>query len=331
MPTNRTHRPTLILAPIRGITDVVYRDAFACCFGGFDRAIAPYIQPRRGQALEPADLEQVAPARNNALWTVPQLLANDPEILAAALLELHEAGHVEANWNLGCPTPTVVGRKRGSGLLPDPGRIDGILTHALARTPIQLSVKIRLGYADPNEHLAVIEVLNRHPLTEVTLHARTGDQMYSGNADVARAAQALTRCRHPFVYNGDITDPDGFRAVRERLPGAAGWMIGRGALRNPFLPAILAEADTPEATGPGPALPPAGIRHERLREFHDLLFAGYSAASKDPRQVLDRMQSQWTYLAHAFESPRQVNSRVQRCRGITEYTDAAAWIFGRPR
>ncbi len=321
LPNDLENRPTLILAPIRGITDVVYRNAFARCFGGFDRAIAPYIQPRRGHALRPAELRQVAPEWNNALWTIPQVLTNDGETFAAALLDLHDAGHAEVGWNLGCPTPNVAGRKRGSGLLPDPERIDEILTHVLENTPVQLSVKIRLGYRDPEEHLAVIDVLNRHPLTEVTLHARTGDQMYNGVADVGRAAQALPRCRHPFVYNGDINDPGDFHALRQRLPDVAAWMIGRGALRCPFLPMLLKDASE------SPALPHPDLRRERLREFHGLLFEGYSELVSGPKHLLDKLIVQWTWLAHSFADPLAIQARIRQAADPAGYTKAVEWVF----
>jgi hypothetical protein len=64
----------VILTPIRGITDVVYRAAFARCFGGFERAVAPYIQPRRGHELRPAELRQVAPEMNQSLIAIPQVV-----------------------------------------------------------------------------------------------------------------------------------------------------------------------------------------------------------------------------------------------------------------
>jgi tRNA-dihydrouridine synthase B len=313
--------PTLILAPIRGITDVVYRNAFARCFAGLDRAIAPYIQPRQGHALRPVELRQVAPDRNNTLWTIPQVLANDKETFAAALLDLHEAGHAEVGWNLGCPTPNVAGRGRGSGLLPHPDRIDEILGHVLDATPVQLSVKIRLGYQDPDEHLAVIDVLNRHPLTEVTLHARTGEQMYKGVSDVDRAAQALPLCRHPFVYNGDITDVDGFRALRARLPGAAAWMIGRGALRCPFLPEMLKDDAT------SPALPPPDVRRRRLREFHDLLFEGYRELVSGPKHLMDKLHVQWTWLAHSFADPLSIQTLIRSSNDPASYVAAVDRVF----
>lgn len=323
--------PTLIMAPIRGITDVVYRNAFARWFGGFDRAIAPFIQPRRGQALRPGELRKLAPDANNALWTIPQVMTNDAQTFARALFELHDAGHVEVNWNLGCPSPTVAGRGRGSGLLPHPGHIDEILTHVLKVTPVQLSVKIRLGYHDPDEHLAVLEVLNRHPLTEVILHARTGDQMYWGVSDVDRAGRALARCRHPFAYNGDINDLEGFRKVRQLLPGAAGWMIGRGALMCPFLPALIKEDHACQVAGSGPpASPDAGVRCQRLRGFHDQLVNGYSQWLSGPGHLLDRMKEQWTYLAHSFANPRQVISQINRCAHVGAYTHAVDRVLDQP-
>jgi tRNA-dihydrouridine synthase len=306
----------LILAPVRGVTDVVHREAFARCFGGFDSAVAPFFPLRQGHALRPVELQQVAPAKNQALRTIPQVLTNHPASFASALRELCEAGHGEVNWNLGCPHPTVAGRGRGAGLLPNPDRIDAILTEVLKDCPVRLSVKMRLGYHDPDEFLAVMAVLNRHPLSGVILHARTADQMYEGEVDTDRAAQALALSRHPFVYNGDITSLAVFQDLRGKLPGAAGWMIGRGALQNPFLPALIK----------GNPLPLPEVRHAQLLKFHGLLFEGYGEWLSGAQHRLDRMREQWDYLSHAFAEPAAVYSRIRRCHCAT-YEATVAWVF----
>lgn len=311
--------PALILAPIRGITDAVYRDAVERCFRGFDRAVAPFLLLKQGQALRPVDLKQLAPAQGRRLRTIPQVLTNHAATFSAALRELHDAGHTEVNWNLGCPYPTAAGRGRGAGLLPHPDRVDAILSAVMPSAPLRVSVKMRLGYHDPDDYAAVIEVLNRYPLAEVALHARTADQMYGGEVDVERAAQALALCRHPFVYNGDITSRAGFLRLRQQLPGAAGWMIGRGGLANPFLaaelkgfPAVLSES-----------------RRTRLREFHDLLYEGYGRWLSGPAHRLDRMREHWSYLALSFAHPEEVVTRIRRCRQGEAYASAVQWIWER--
>lgn len=280
-----------ILAPVRGVTDVVYRNAFAACFGGFDGAVAPFIPLRQGHALRPVELRQVAPETNRALPVIPQLLTNHAPTFAAALRELREAGHEEVNWNLGCPHPTTAGRGRGAGLLADAKRIDAILAEVMKEAPLRVSVKMRLGYHDPDEFRAVIGVLNQYPLAGVILHARTADQIYEGVVDVARAAEAKALCRHPFVYNGDITTVAGFEALQRQLPGVTVWMIGRGALRNPYLPALIK----------GSPLPPPSNQRAQLLKFRDLLHEGYGAWLSGERHRQDRMKEQWEYLAQAFQ------------------------------
>jgi tRNA-dihydrouridine synthase B len=329
--TDLSPGPTLIMAPIHGVTDVVYRRAFAAVFGGFDRAVAPFFRARRGHRLRPVELWQVAPENNPGMPAIPQLLTSDAETFADALQALFDAGHREANWNLGCPTRNVAGRGRGAGLLPHPDRIDEILTAVLDRTPIQLSVKIRLGYHDPDEHLAVIDVLNRHPLSEVILHARTADQLYHDVPDLERARNALTLCRHPFVYNGDIATPDGFAALQEQLPGVAGWMIGRGALTWPSLPSLIkgcAAARSATETGPCPPAPRSDSA--RLRQFHDLMFSDYEKWLSGPGHLLDRMKTQWAYLACSFAKSTSVASRVRHARDVNTYEAAVEWAFEQP-
>jgi tRNA-dihydrouridine synthase len=310
---------TLILAPIRGVTDVVYRDAHARCFGGFDSAVAPFFQLRQGHPLRMGELKQVAAENNRALRTIPQVLTNHPPTFSAALRELSAAGHAEVNWNLGCPYPTAAGRGRGAGLLPDPTRIDSILAEVMNEVPVRLSVKMRLGYHDPDEFRAVMEVLNRYPLSGVIVHARTADQMGDGLVDVVRAGQALALCRHPFIYNGDIADVDGLFDLRRQLPQTAAWMIGRGALRNPFLPALIK----------GTPVPPPDVRREALLKFHGLLFDGYGQWLSGARHRMDKMGEQWDYLAHAFSDSQAVMSRIRRSHP-GNYEAAVEWVFTQP-
>jgi len=306
----------LILAPIRGVTDAVYRDAFAGCFGGLDGAVAPFLQLRQGHSLRPGELRQVAPENNRVLRTIPQVLTHHAPTFAAALRELHDAGHNEVNWNLGCPYPTVAGRGRGAGLLPDAKKIDAILAEVMRDVPVQLSVKMRLGYHDPDEFQAVIAVLNQYPLKEVILHARTADQMYEGLVDVKRAAQALALCRPPFVYNGDITSLAGFLELRQQLPATTVWMMGRGALGNPFLPAQIR----------GVPLPPSETRRAQLIKFHSLLFEGYGQWLSGDQHRMDKMMEQWEYLSRLFVDPPLVLSRIRHSHA-RNYETAVDWAF----
>jgi tRNA-dihydrouridine synthase B len=162
-----------------------------------------------------------------------------------------------------------------------------------------------------------MEVLNRYPLSRVIVHARTADQQYEGVVDVNRAAQALALCRLPFIYNGDITDAGAFLELRTKLSGAAGWMIGRGALANPFLPSRIKGAE----------LPGTAERRQRLLEFHRQLCEGYSRWLSGPGHWLDRMKEQWAYLALSFADPQQVVSRIRHSGNINRYTSAVGWVF----
>jgi tRNA-dihydrouridine synthase len=309
----------LILAPIRGVTDVVYREAQACCFGGFDYAVAPFFQLRQGHPLRVGELGQVALENNRALRTIPQVLTHHPATFSAALQELSAAGHAEVNWNLGCPYPTTAGRGRGAGLLPHADRIDAILAEVMNGAPVRLSVKMRLGYHDPDEFRAVMDVLNRYPLSEVILHARTADQMVDGVVDIARAAQALALCRHPFVFNGDIAGMDCFLDLCRQLPQTAGWMIGRAALRNPFLPALIKGMPFPEPEA----------RREKLLKFHGMLFEGYGQWLSGDRHRMDKMGEQWDYLAQAFLDSQAIISRIRRSHS-GNYEVAVRWAFDQP-
>ena len=116
-------QPFLYLAPIRGLTDALFRDTFSRHFGGFDAAVAPFISPQKKSLYEDKMIRDVLPANNTTLPVVPQLLHTDPEDFLVLARRLADLGYTHINWNLGCPAPMVARKKRGSGLLPYPEEI----------------------------------------------------------------------------------------------------------------------------------------------------------------------------------------------------------------
>ena len=106
------------MAPIKGLTDHLFRTVFAEHFGGFDMAIAPFISSKRDHTFKPKYVKDVLPENNTTLPIIPQILSNVAEDFTALANYLFDLGYGSVNWNLGCPSRTVTGKKRGAGMLP---------------------------------------------------------------------------------------------------------------------------------------------------------------------------------------------------------------------
>ena len=306
----------LTLAPLKGYTDEVFRNAYALHFDGFDSALAPFLPTVRGRCIRPVLLRGLRPENNRLLPVVPQVMSNSPDDFVRMAHALAELGHGNINWNLGCPFPMVAKKGKGSGMLPHPDRIDRFLDRVVPRIPVRLSVKIRLGRKGPNEIFQVLPVLNRFPLSEVIIHPRTASQMYSGRPDLERFSACLSLSRHPIVYNGDINCVADFRRCSERYDTVKKWMIGRGALVNPFLPEEIRGSRSP-----------AGGRVARFRAFYQDLFEGYRKRLSGPGHLLDRMKGFWTYLALGFEGGRRLAKQIHRSKHIGQYETIVSEFF----
>ncbi len=307
-------KPILSLAPIRGITDATYRDIFARYFPGFDLALAPFLTTYQGNRIKPERLKELLPENNRSLPVIPQILAKDPDHFIAIGRILHDMGHETLNWNLGCPYPMVANKMRGSGLLPHPEKIEAFLkkVHIL---PAAISVKIRLGRKDSTEIFKLLPVFNQFPLKEVIIHPRTGIQMYGGAVDLDTFAQCLELCKLPVVFNGDITSPASFNTLNKRFPAVSGWMIGRGALANPFLAGQIKGTPLPDN--------PAKI----LKAFHDELFEKYQELLSGPSHILDRMKGIWFYLTNSFANNKKILKKIQKTKSLQRYREITDEIF----
>jgi tRNA-dihydrouridine synthase B len=303
----------LILAPLRGFTDAVFRNVFQRHFQGLTEAVAPFVTSTKGRRVNPSHLRDLVPSDNSGVPVIPQILSNDTGAFIRLAKTLVDEGYGEINWNLGCPFPMVAKKKRGAGLLPYPDLIDRFLERICSVSAIRLSVKTRLGRFSAAEMKHLIPVFNRYPLARVIIHPRTGVQMYTGSVDLDAFAESQAGIDHPVVYNGDIVSPDTFRLLEERFPDVSGWMLGRGLIAKPFL-AEMIQGGTSSIPG----------RIARFRSFHDDLVDGYGDALCGPAHVMDRMKGFWRYFADGFVDGQLILKRVRKAGSLERYRKMVA-------
>ena len=227
---------TIYFAPMEGVTDGILRQTHNRIFGGIDVYCLPFHKLTQSLSLLTREKRDVAPEENEGLNVLPQALTRDPEQLSAWLYYISECGYSCADLNLGCPSPTVTRRGRGSGMLQDTGHLRSFLDRLFSNTlPVSLSVKTRIGYESPDEWPKLADLFADYPFAHVTIHTRTTREQYTGPVHPEAFEFALRkRIPHP-VYNGDLRTPEDVQAIMARCPGTEAVMIGRGLLADPAL------------------------------------------------------------------------------------------------
>ena len=164
-----------------------------------------------------------------------QLIGEDiPHILRTVRWLIKNLPVAGIDLNLGCPAPKVYRKNVGGGLLRDPAKVDAILSAMRAEIPGLFTVKMRLGF-DSHEPLPhVLESVVKHKVDLLTVHGRTVKGLYWAEVDYAAIATAVRSVPCPVIANGDIWSAEkATRIIQET--GAWGAMMGRHAIRNPWL------------------------------------------------------------------------------------------------
>lgn len=308
---------TIYSSPLQGFTDFRFRNAFQQFFGGIDQYIAPYIRVNGKLEIKPASERDILPANNNSLDLVPQIITKDADEFLFVARYVQKLGYKELNWNLGCPHPMIAKRGMGSGLLSMPGKIAEILSRVSAETDLQISVKMRLGYESSQEIFHVLPVLERYRLANITIHPRIGKQLYKGEVDLKAFQECLGQSSHKIFYNGDITSVQSFREMKDRFPSINHWMIGRGLIADPFLPAMI-RADNP-------AYPEN--RYEVFSAFHDGLFSSYEEALSGRKHLLMKMDSFWGFFIQSFPHSPKGLKKIKKAQSLSVYREAVKQII----
>ena len=307
------NNPRLYVAPLEGLTNWKFRQIHARLFPHADQYYTPFLSPIEPPGLTPRALAEVDLSNNDGIRLVPQLLTNRVDYFINAAKTLAEMGYREVNLNLGCPSGTVVSKGKASGMLNDPDAVDRLLDGIFAESPIPVSVKTRIGRFAPDEIVPLMEVYNRYPISELTVHPRIRGQMYRGKPNMEQFAYVMSCAKMPVCYNGDVFTAEDAKNIWQAYPNLSAIMIGRGVIANPgLLGEIRGEARCDK---------------KQLRQYHDEMLKGTAELLSGDRHILHRMKEIWFYLVTMFGDADKAVKKIRKSEHMNEYLAAVDALF----
>ena len=296
-------------APLEGVTDSIYRKLHHKYFGGVDRYYMPFLSPTIHRQLTHKEDRELPLADSVPFTAIPQVLTKMPEDFLWAAKVCADRGYDEVNLNVGCPSGTVVSKGKGSGMLRSAEELDRFLDAVFRESEVKISVKTRLGLEDPADFLALLEVFNRYPISELTIHPRVRKDFYKEAVREEWFAYAYENSRNPLCYNGNLITPGDCDAVARRYPKVESLMLGRALIGDPGM------------------LCPQGTTVEALREFHRELTAAYTREFGSARNAMFRLKENWHFLILRFENSEKLWKKLRKTTDIDEFYRITEEIF----
>ena len=296
-------------APLEGVTDSVYRRLHHHFFGGVDCYYMPFFSPTVHRILSHKEDRELPQADSIPFRAVPQVLTKIPSDFLWAAEVCRDRGYDEVNLNIGCPSGTVVAKGKGAGMLSDLDTLDRFLDEVFAAAHLPISVKTRLGIAEPGEFPALLEIFNRYPIKELTIHPRVRKQFYNGDVEIEQFHHAVAHSKNPLCYNGNLNSQADCNAFAAAFPGIDAVMIGRGLVADPGM------------------LLPGGTTVDALKSFHDALLEEYLIAFGGSRNAMFRLKENWSFLFTRFTECDKLAKRLRKTTELAEYRAITAEIF----
>lgn len=295
----------LALAPMQDVTDLAFMRTL-CRVGSLpDLFITAYFRSTRTTCAMAENNLRCIESNETGVPIVAQLAGSEAAALcrdAESLLQLPVAG---INLNAGCPSPLVNRHGAGAGLLREPENFLCIMKSLRQVVPAgKFSVKCRLGWAEPEEFHQLLPLLEAGGADEVMVHARTRQQLYGGTPHRQYVAQAVCSLSCPVWANGDIATPADANAWVQET-GATGLLIGRGAVRNPYIFRMLRGGAAPSK--------------EEMLHYYMVLTEETDRILHTKRTVAGHCNRMKKYLAFCYpDFGREDEYELRRCKNIDD-------------
>ena len=298
-------RSNLVLAPMAGVTNLPFRLVAREAGAGlvFTETVSARGLVSGGE--KSWRLVESSPREEPLAF---QLFGSDPATLAEATRMLAERGARLVDLNMGCPVKKFLKHRAGACLLRDPPGVAPLVRAMRAALPDgALSVKLRLGW-DAHSITApeVARIAEAEGVDFIAVHGRTRAQLYTGHADRVRIADVVAAVSVPVFANGDVTEPNHALEML-RQTGAAGVMIGRGAMQNPWIFSQIAEL-----AGGRPVVRPSAAERERLVDRHLDLMIEYFGPRRDDRSTVHMLKKYLCAYSTGLAGASEFRERINR-------------------
>ena len=235
LPIFQKHSVPLALAPMAGISDAVFRRI--CTEHGCDFTYTEMVSAKGlfYGGRKTRKLIRISPGEKPCAI---QLFGSEPDIIYQMVKELYDTVGDDISMidiNMGCPMPKITSNGEGSALMLDVDKAARVAEAAVKASPLPVSCKFRKGWDDA--HVNAVEfakAMEAAGVSLVTVHGRTREQLYHGEADRGIIAEVVKAVSIPVLGNGDIFSGEAAKAMLDET-GCAGLMIARGAEGNPFI------------------------------------------------------------------------------------------------
>lgn len=302
---------SLLLAPMAGVTDKVYRDI--CTRFGADGTVTEMVSAK-GYLLTPREREEVVQLRETSPGErcALQIFGSDADFMGRAAERLCEDRFFALDVNMGCPAPKIVSGGDGSAMLRDLPNAERVLRAVVRNAALPVTVKMRMGWDETSvNYLDAGKMAQDCGAAAVTLHARTRSEMYSGRAHWEAIAELSARLSIPVIGNGDVESAQDAQEML-RQTGCYAVMVGRGAMGNPWIFRDWQRARQ--------GLPPAAPSpRERIETAH--AHARALVAHKGEYIGLREMRKHAAWYLKGLRGSAQVRVRVNLAQSLGELAD----------
>jgi len=301
--------PVTALAPMQDVTTLPFMRLLGK-YGAPDVLFTEYFRVHGNSRLESHIVDSIL-HHGTGRPIIAQLIGEslpDIERTVAAIAEakLPVAG---IDLNMGCPAPKVYRKNVGGGLLRDPAKVDEILGCLRAAVDGNFTVKMRIGFEDDRHFEAILDLIQKHQVDLLSLHARTVKEGYRSEVHYDYIKRAVERVACPVLGNGNITSVAKGQRVLEET-GCAGLMVGRHCIRNPWIFRQLREHFAGE-----PIYPPT---LGDVRQYVEDLYQATTLPGREERDHINYLKKFLNFVGLSVDGDGQFLHDMRRTKSKTD-------------
>jgi nifR3 family TIM-barrel protein len=254
-------QPLTALAPMQDVTDLPFMRV-AAHYGAPDYFFTEFFRVHSQSRPEKHILRSITENKTGRP-VFAQLIGEHVPDMIRTVKELLNYPIAGIDLNMGCPAPKIYKKNVGGGLLRDPAKVDELIGAMRDATPGLFTVKMRIGFETTENYDPILALIDKHSVDLLSVHGRTVKEGYRSEVHYDFIGHAARAVRCPVLGNGNISSADKAAAVVAET-GAAGVMIGRHAIRNPWIFRQIREKFSGQAVTP--------ITFSEVREYIERLY-----------------------------------------------------------